>query len=235
MFNLIGKTILVTGATSGIGNAIANKLKESGGNVIGVSRKKEDVNNFDGKCIVIELTNEKQIKEELAKIDNIDILINVAGFGFVNSNIEDTTTNEWDETINCNLKSMYLLTRELVPHMKKNNYGVIVNRSSIFHKGEPNQSIQSAAKSGIIGFTNSIARELGEFNIRAHAIAPGYVRTAMTQRWIDIGVEPNILMNTPLKKAGTPEDIANLVNFLCSDEAGYMTGHVTYIDGGMSL
>ena len=235
MSNLTGKTILVTGATSGIGNAIANKLKESGGNVIDVSRKKEDVNNFDGKCIVIELTNEKQIKEELAKIDNIDILINVAGFGFVNSNIEDTTTNEWDETINCNLKSMYLLTRELVPHMKKNNYGVIVNMSSIFHKGEPNQSIYSAAKSGIIGFTNSIARELGEFNIRAHAIAPGYVRTAMTQRWIDIGVEPNILMNTPLKKAGTPEDIANLVNFLCSDEAGYMTGHVTYIDGGMSL
>ena len=235
MSNLTGKTILVTGATSGIGNAIANKLKESGGNVIGVSRIEEDKHKFDGKCIVIELTNEEQIKEELAKIDNIDILINVAGFSFVNNNIEDTTTNEWDETINCNLKSMYLLTRELVPHMKKNNYGVIVNMSSIFHKGEPNQSIYSAAKAGIIGFTNSIARELGEFNIRAHAIAPGYVRTAMTQRWIDIGVEPNILMNTPLKKAGTPEDIANLVNFLCSDEADYMTGHVTYIDGGMSL
>jgi len=235
MSNLTGKTILVTGATSGIGNAIANKLKESGGNVIGVSRIEEDKHKFDGKCIIIELTNEKQIKEELAKIDNIDILINVAGFSFVNSNIEDTTTDEWDETINCNLKSMYLLTKELVPHMKKNNYGVIVNMSSIFHKGEPNQSIYSAAKAGIIGFTNSIARELGEFNIRAHAIAPGYIRTAMTQRWIDIGVEPNILMNTPLKKAGTVEDIANLVNFLCSDEASYMTGHVTYIDGGLGL
>ena len=235
MSNLTGKTILVTGATSGIGNAIANKLKESGGNVIGVSRIEKDKHKFDGKCIIIELTNEKQIKEELAKIDNIDILINVAGFSFVNSNIEDTTTDEWDETINCNLKSMYLLTKELVPHMKKNNYGVIVNMSSIFHKGEPNQSIYSAAKAGIIGFTNSIARELGEFNIRAHAIAPGYIRTAMTQRWIDIGVEPNILMNTPLKKAGTVEDIANLVNFLCSDEASYMTGHVTYIDGGLGL
>jgi len=235
MSNLIGKTILVTGATSGIGNAIANKLKKSGGNVIGVSRVEEDKHKFDGKCIVIELTNEEQIKEELAKIDNIDILINSAGVALEVKNIEDTTTKEWDETFNCNLKSTYLLTRELVPHMKKNNYGVIVNITSIFHKGQKGQALYSASKAGVIGFTNSIAKELGEHNIRVHAIAPGYTRTPMTQIWIDNGIEPDIINMTPLKKVGVPEDIANLVNFLCSDESDFMTGHTTYIDGGLGL
>ena len=103
MFNLIGKTILVTGATSGIGNAIANKLKESGGNVIGVSRIEKDKHKFDGKCIVIELTNEEQIKEELAKIEKPDILINCAGLGIDEKEITETTSEEWDLMMDCNL------------------------------------------------------------------------------------------------------------------------------------
>jgi 3-oxoacyl-[acyl-carrier protein] reductase len=235
MSNLTGKTILVTGATSGIGNAIANKLKQSGGNVIGVSRRKEDVNNFDGKCIVIELTNEEQIKEELAKIEKPDILINCAGLGIDEKELVETTTEEWNMMIDCNLKSMYLLTRELVPHMKENNCGVIVNMSSIFHKGEQGQCLYSTCKSAVLGFTNSLAKELGQYNIRVHAVAPGYTRTAMTQRWIDKGVEPQIMERTPLRKIGMPDDIAKLVNFLCSDESDFMTGHVTYIDGGLGL
>jgi 3-oxoacyl-[acyl-carrier protein] reductase len=230
-----GKTALVTGATSGIGNAIANKLKQSGVNVIGVSRTEEDKHKFDGECIVIELTNEEQIKEELAKIEKPDILINCAGVGIDEKDITDTTTEEWELMIDCNLKSMYLLTRELTPHMKENKYGVIINMSSIFHKGEKGQCLYSTCKSAVLGFTNSIAKELGEYNIRVHAIAPGYTRTAMTQRWIERGVEPEIMMNTPLRKVGMPDDVANLVNFLCSDEAKFMTGHVTYIDGGLSL
>ena len=141
MFNLIGKTILVTGATSGIGNAIANKLKESGGNVIGVSRIEKDKHKFDGKCIVIELTNEEQIKEELAKIEKPDILINCAGLGIDEKEITETTSEEWDLMMDCNLKSMYILTRELAPHMKENKYGVIINMSSIFHKGEYGQCL----------------------------------------------------------------------------------------------
>lgn len=235
MTNLIGKTALVTGATSGIGNAIANKLKQSGANVIGVSRTEDDKHKFDGQCIVIELTNEEQIKEELAKIEKPDILINCAGVGIDEKDITDTTTEEWELMINCNLKSMYLLTRELTSHMKENKYGVIINMSSIFHKGERGQCLYSTCKSAVLGFTNSIAKELGEYNIRVHAIAPGYTRTAMTQRWIERGVEPEIMMNTPLRKVGMPDDVANLVNFLCSDEAKFMTGHVTYIDGGLSL
>jgi 3-oxoacyl-[acyl-carrier protein] reductase len=230
-----GKTALVTGATSGIGNAIANKLKQSGVNVIGVSRTEEDKHKFDGECIVIELTNEEQIKEELAKIEKPDILINCAGVGIDEKDITDTTTEEWELMIDCNLTSMYLLTRELTPHMKENKYGVIINMSSIFHKGEKGQCLYSTCKSAVLGFTNSIAKELGEYNIRVHAIAPGYTRTAMTQRWIERGVEPEIMMNTPLRKVGMPDDVANLVNFLCSDEAKFMTGHVTYIDGGLSL
>ena len=235
MSNLTGKTILVTGATSGIGNAIANKLKESGGNVIGVSRRKKDIDNFDGKCVVIELTNEEQVKEELAKMEKPDILINCAGFAIDEKELIETTTEEWNMMIDCNLKSMYLLTRELVPHMKENNYGVIVNMSSVFHNGEALNSLYSTCKSAVLGFTNSLAKELGEYNIRVHAIAPGYTRTAMTQRWIEKGVEPDIMNATPLKKVGMPDDIAKLVNFLCSDESDFMTGHITYIDGGLGL
>ena len=235
MSNLIGKTILVTGATSGIGNAIANKLKESGGNVIGVSMTEEEKYKFDGECIVIDLTNEEQIKEELSKIDKPDILINCAGFCLLNKNIEDTTTHDWDYTFDCNLKSMFLLVREVVPSMKKNKYGVIVNMSSIFHKGESFQSPYSASKSAVVGFTNSLAKELGEYNIRVHTIAPGYTRTDMTKIWRDEGYEPEIISMTPLRKVGMPDDIANLVNFLCSDESSFMTGHTTYIDGGLGL
>lgn len=235
MTNLEGRTALVTGATSGIGNAIANKLKESGANVIGVSRTPEDREKFNGKCIVIELTNEKQIKQELDKIEKPDILINCAGIGIDEKDITETTTEEWDMTFDCNLKSMYLLTREIVPHMKNKRYGVIVNMSSVFHKGERGQCLYSTSKSAILGFTNSLAKELGEYNIRVHAVAPGYTRTNMTKRWIERGFEPDIVMNTPLKKVGFPQDTANLVNFLCSDEASFMTGHVTYIDGGFSL
>ena len=137
--------------------------------------------------------------------------------------------------MDCNLKSMYILTRELVPHMKENKYGVIINMSSIFHKGEQGQCLYSTCKSGVLGFTNSLAKELGQYNIRVHAVAPGYTRTAMTQRWIDMGVEPEIMEMTPLRKVGMPDDIANLVNFLCSDESSFMTGHTTYIDGGLGL
>ena len=107
--------------------------------------------------------------------------------------------------------------------------------SSIFHKGEQGQCLYSTCKSGVLGFTNSLAKELGQYNIRVHAIAPGYTRTAMTQRWIDKGVEPQIMEMTPLRKVGMPDDIANLVNFLCSDESSFMTGHTTYIDGGLGL
>ena len=108
MSNFTGKTILVTGATSGIGNAIANKLKESGGNVIGVSRRKKDIDNFDGKCVVMELTNEEQVKEELAKMEKPDILINCAGFAIDEKELIETTTEEWNMMIDCNLKSMYI-------------------------------------------------------------------------------------------------------------------------------
>ena len=176
-----------------------------------------------------------KIKEELSKIDKPDILINCAGFCLVNKNIEDTTTHDWDYTFDCNLKSMYILTRELAPHMKENKYGVIINMSSIFHKGESFQSPYSASKSAVIGFTNSLAKELGEYNIRVHAIAPGYTRTDMTKIWRDEGYEPEIISMTPLRKVGMPDDIAKLVNFLCSDESDFMTGHTTYIDGGLGL
>jgi NAD(P)-dependent dehydrogenase (short-subunit alcohol dehydrogenase family) len=234
MTNLEGRTALVTGATSGIGNAIANKLKESGANVIGVSRTETDKHKFDGKCIVIELTNEQQIKEELAKIEKPDILINCAGIAIDAKEFTETTTEEWDLTFDCNLKSMYLLTREVIPNMKKNKYGVIVNMSSVFHKGAPWQCLYATSKSAVLGFTDSLAKELGEHNIRVHSVAPGYTRTNMTQRWVQEGMEPQIIESTPLKKVGRPVDIANLVNFLCSDDSSYMTGHVTYIDGGSS-
>ena len=103
--------------------------------------------------------------------------------------------------MDCNLKSMYILTRELAPHMKENKYGVIINMSSIFHKGEYGQCLYSTCKSAVLGFTNSLAKELGQYNIRVHAVAPGYTRTAMTQRWIDKGVEPDIIGNDAIKKS----------------------------------
>ena len=228
---MIAKTALVTGATSGIGNAIANKLKQSGVNVIGVSMTEEDKNKFDGECIVIDLTNEQQIKEELAKIKKPDILINCAGFCLLNKSIEDTTTNDWDYTFDCNLKSMFLLVREVVPSMKENKYGVIVNMSSIYHKGESFQSPYSASKSAVVGFTRALAMEYAETGITINTVVPGLIDTVRGASAGSSLVHPSH-SNPPIGRKGYPIEVATMITNLCGPHSNFITGQTIHVNGG---
>jgi len=245
---LEGKTALVTGASRGIGRAISLKLAEQGCNVaftdlsvneaaiaveaelkaFGVQAKAyaSDASNFQ---------NSQDVVDEIAKdFGRIDILVNNAGI------TKDTllmrmSEEQWDLVININLKSVFNLTKAVQKYMLKQRSGSIVNISSVVGvSGNAGQANYSASKAGIIGFTKSVAKELGSRNIRCNAIAPGFIITEMTAK-----LSPEVVeewqKEIPLKRGGTPEEVANAVVFFGSEMSSYVTGQVMLVCGGMHM
>jgi len=243
---LKGKTAIITGATRGIGKGIAEKFAEAGANLIFTYASSEDkaksiesdlkekgVNAIAVKSNAADYSAcEELIALALDNFDSIDIVINNAGItrdGLLMRMSEDN----WDEVIDTNLKSVFNMTKAVQRTMLKQRSGSIVNISSVVGvKGNAGQANYAASKAGINGFTKSVAQELGSRSIRCNAIAPGFIETEMTGA-LDEKVVQEWRDSIPLKRGGSPEDVANLALFLASDASGYITGQVINVCGGM--
>jgi 3-oxoacyl-[acyl-carrier protein] reductase len=243
---LEGKTALITGASRGIGKAIALTYAQHGANVaftdLEVNDSAKEVERgiiemgVKGKAYASDASSfqgsEAVVNEILKDFERIDILVNNAGI------TRDTllmrmSEEQWDMVININLKSAFNLTKAVQKIMLKQKEGSIINMSSVVGiKGNAGQANYSASKAGLIGFTKSVALEFGSRNIRCNAIAPGFIETEMTAK-LDETVVKKWVENIPLRRSGTPLDVANCAVFLASDLSAYMTGQVFQVDGGM--
>jgi 3-oxoacyl-[acyl-carrier protein] reductase len=246
---LEGKVSLVTGASRGIGRAIALKLASLGSSVavnyvaIEASNKAdadnvvESVIRLGGEAMSVEadIRNGAAVKAMVEQVTDkwgkIDILVNNAGIN------RDTlllrmSDDAWDDVINTNLRGAYLCTKFAVRHMMRQEWGRIISISSVVGRvGNAGQSNYAAAKGGIIAFTKSVAREMSSRNITANAVAPGFIVTEMTNK-LPPERKESMLAMIPLQRLGQPEDVAELVGFLATEKAGYITGQVITIDGG---
>ncbi|KAB7668607.1 3-oxoacyl-[acyl-carrier-protein] reductase [Bacillus sp. B1-b2] len=245
---LAGKVALVTGASRGIGKSIALELAKNGADVIvnyagSVDRANEVVEEIkqlgrNAISIQCDVSNSDSVSEmmktSLDTFGNIDILVNNAGITKDNL-LMRMKENEWDNVINTNLKGVFLCTKAVTRPMMKQRKGRIINITSIVGvTGNPGQANYVAAKAGVIGFTKTTAKELAQRNITVNAIAPGFITTDMTDQLTD-DVKNSMLTQIPLGQFGKPEDIANAVIFLASDESSYITGQTLHIDGGMYM
>lgn len=243
---LDGKTVLITGASRGIGKAIALKFTEEGAN-IAITNITEDV-EFCEVCDecekigaevrryvsnVADYSDSQRVVEEVVKdFGSVDVLVNNAGI------TKDTllmimTEEQWDRVLEINLKGVFNLTKAVIKPMMKQRKGSIINMSSVVGvSGNAGQSNYAASKAGMIGFTKSVARELGGRNIRCNAIAPGFIITEMTDK-LKEEVKKEWINKIPLKRGGTPDDVANTALFLASDMSGYISGQVIQVCGGM--
>ncbi len=239
MFDLTGKVALITGATGGIGVAIAKKMKEAGATVVVSGRNIAKMNaEFGDDFIKIpaDLAQEggavELIMNTIEKAGKIDILVNNAGI------TKDTllmrmTDEQFDDVINTNLRSCFKMCRAAIMPMMKNRFGRIINMASIIGTiGGPGQANYAASKGGMIAMTKSIAAEVASRGITANAIAPGFIKTPMTDV-LPEELKKNYLAQIPAGRFGEPEDIANACVFLASDEAAYINGQTLHVNGGM--
>jgi 3-oxoacyl-[acyl-carrier protein] reductase len=243
---LEGKVALITGASKGIGRKIAEKFVEQGAHVaftylssvekgealekelqtggVKVKGYRSDASNF--------AEAEKLIEAIVADFGTLDIVVNNAGIT-KDGLLMRMTEENWDDVLNINLKSIFNVTKAASKIMMKNRQGVFVNMSSVVGvQGNAGQANYAASKAGIIGFSKSIAKELGSRNIRTNVVAPGFIRTEMTDV-LDPKVVEGWAQAIPLKRAGEPEDVANVCVFLASDMSAYVNGQVLSVCGGM--
>jgi 3-oxoacyl-[acyl-carrier protein] reductase len=234
MINLNGKVVLITGGSKGIGKACVKLFYRANADVAFTyysgkkeSEQLEELLNGKGK---IKAYN---VFEDFGKVD---ILINNAGI-WEPGPIDDTSLENWNRTIETNLTSMFLVTKEVVPIMKKNKFGRIINISSTAgQRGEANYSNYAASKGGMISFTKSLAAELGEYNITTNSVAPGWVYSEMTKTvFDDKDYEKNEIQKIPLKRIADAEDIAGPCLFLASDLAKHINGEILNVNGGSVL
>ena len=248
MINLKDKVALVTGGSRGIGMSIALKFASLGANIAinylfdekeALDAKTEieklGVKCMIAKCDVSDFNEAHSLIDSVVKeFSRIDILINNAGITKDNL-LMKMSEEDFDKVIAVNLKGVYNCTKAATKPMMKQRYGKIVNMASVVGViGNAGQANYCASKAGVIGFTKAIAKEIASRNINVNAIAPGFIDTDMTKVLKD-EVKDYMLKNIPLKKFGTPEDIANLAAFLCSDISSYITGQVINVDGGMVM
>ena len=243
---LENKTVLITGASRGIGKGIATVFAEHGANVVFTYSSSLDAANaleielqalgvqakgYQSNAADFEQAQEF-VENVLADFSTIDVLINNAGITKDNL-LMRISEEDFDKVIEVNLKSVFNLTKAVQRTMLKQRYGSIINMSSVVGlKGNAGQSNYAASKAGIIGFSKSVALELGSRNIRCNVIAPGFIETEMTAK-LSEEVVAGWRAGIPLKRGGTPKDVANACVFLASDLSSYITGQVINVDGGM--
>jgi 3-oxoacyl-[acyl-carrier protein] reductase len=237
--SLDGKTALVTGGSRGIGRAVALELARAGAQVVlgyhsGADEAEAVAQEAGARAVQADVSDPEQAKRLVDEAGELDILVNNAGLtrdGLL-ARMPDA---DWRDVIETNLSSVFYTCRAAARAMMKRKAGSIVNVSSIVGvHGNPGQTNYGASKAGIIGFTKSLARELGSRNVRANVVAPGYVNTRLTTV-LPEEAQQAMLANTPLGRLGEPEDIAGAVRFLCSDEAAFITGEVLLVDGGLGM
>jgi 3-oxoacyl-[acyl-carrier protein] reductase len=237
--SLEGKTALVTGASKGIGRAIATELAAGGATVVVGYRSGKDeaetlASELGGRAVQADVSNSEDAARLVAEAGDLDILVNNAGLTR-DGLLARMSDDDWNTVIDTNLASVFYTCRAVCRPMMKKRAGAIVNISSIVGvHGNWGQTNYAASKAGIIGFTKSLAKELGSRNVRANVVAPGYVKTQLTDVLPEEATTA-MLTNTPLARLGEPEDIAGAVRFLCSDAASFITGEVLLVDGGLGM
>jgi 3-oxoacyl-[acyl-carrier protein] reductase len=252
---LTGRVAVVTGASQGIGRACALKLAKCGASVALVARNREkleeavreiqQISHSGGMgaparayVVTADMQNEDEIKAAfksiIGELGKIDILVNNAGITR-DQLVMRMKRADWDSVLNTNLTSAYLCTQQAISSMLKQRWGRIINITSIFGQmGQAGQANYAASKAGLIGLTMAVARELGSRSITCNAVSPGFIQTAMTAE-LPEELKQNALKMIPLGRIGSTEDVANCVAFLASEDAGYITGHVLNVNGGMLM
>jgi 3-oxoacyl-[acyl-carrier protein] reductase len=237
--SLEGKTALVTGASKGIGRAIASELAAGGATIVVGYRSGKDeaealASELGGRAVRADVSNAEDAARLITEAGDLDILVNNAGLTR-DGLLARMSDDDWRTVIDTNLSSVFYTCRAVCRPMMKKRAGAIVNISSIVGvHGNWGQTNYAASKAGIIGFTKSLAKELGSRNVRANVVAPGYVKTQLTDVLPEEATTA-MLANTPLARLGEPEDIAGAVRFLCSDAASFITGEVLLVDGGLGM
>lgn len=244
----MSKVAFITGATRGIGRAIALELAKEGYNIAlnyrteneALENLKKEISGIGVECYPVQgdvskaEDAERMTKEIIEHFEQIDVLVNNAGIT-KDKLIQRMKEEEFTDVINVNLVGTFNITKNVIKYMTKKRYGKIINISSVVGiSGNAGQSNYAASKAGIIGFTKSIAKELASRNITANAVAPGFIQTDMTNVLKD-EIKEAIESTIPLKRLGTAEDVAKVVKFLASDDSNYITGQVINVDGGMLM
>ena len=244
MNDLKNKNIIVTGASGGIGNAIVKKLYESEANILASGTKIEKLeglkSKFDNlKILQFDISQSEKIEEFIEKATvklggNLDCIVNNAGITQDNLSIR-MSLEEWNKVIEINLTSTFLLSKFSIKKMLKNKSGKIINITSIVgHTGNIGQANYTASKAGIVAMSKSLAIEYAKKNINVNCISPGFIKTAMTDK-IDDKFKESIISKIPSARLGEPDDIANAVHFLASNQSNYINGETLHVNGGMYM
>lgn len=235
------KVAVVSGGTRGIGRAIVLELAKNGANIAfnylngkeNADQLRAEIEALGRKCLVyqVDISDYSKVKEMAndveEKLGPVDIVVNNAGI-IADGALALMPIEDWYKVINTNLNGTFNLTKSVITSMMKRHTGVVVNIASIAGVyGTARQTNYSAAKAGIIGFTKALAKEVAGYGVRVNAVAPGFIETDMTQNL------PDYIKKIPVKRVGTPEEVAKLVSFICSDDSSYIIGEVINMDGGL--
>ena len=244
MSNLKNKNIIITGASGGIGNSIVERLNQNGANILATGTRiekleelKKKFNNI--KILKFDISQHDKIEEFIENATkelggSLDCIVNNAGITKDNLTIR-MSLEEWSKVININLTSTFLMCKYSIKKMLKNKSGKIINITSVVgHTGNVGQANYTASKAGIVAMSKSLAIEYAKKNINVNCISPGFISTAMTDQ-IDEKFKEIIIAKIPSNRLGKPEDIANAVNFLSSDQSDYINGETLHVNGGMYL
>ena len=242
MSDLKNKNIIVTGASGGIGNSIVKKLYESEANILASGTRIEKLNELKSKfdkikILQFDISHEEKIEEFIESAckelgDKIDCIINNAGITKDNLSIR-MSLDEWKKVIDVNLTSTFLLSKFAIKKMLKHKSGKIINITSVVgHTGNMGQANYTASKAGIVAMSKSLAIEYAKKNINVNCISPGFIKTAMTDK-IDEKFKENIISKIPSARLGEPDDVANAVLFLASNQSNYINGETIHVNGGM--